>query len=200
MKCRTECACFCRDVIGRETWECCIRAAVHFKPSLINVLYCRYWNIAFFYLQLIRLNVSTAVRVILPPGLQEKSDIVKVVLRKRVYYNHDSNRQSFWIWYTNKKKRIKRQSDQDVIWHCVNIEFVKYGYLNPSSTHCLSLAESCAPFIMYGGLRIALPHRAAWTSHHHWKPSSTQAWVHRACVLASSIKQDQMFEASLYSL
>lgn len=68
------------------------------------MLYCRYWNIAFFYLQLIRLNVSTAVRVILPPGLQEKSDIVKVVLRKRVYYNHDSNRQSFWIWYTKKKK------------------------------------------------------------------------------------------------
>lgn len=40
---------------------------------------------------------------------------------------------------------------------CVNIEFVKYGYLNPSSTHCLPPVESPAPFIMYGGLRIALP-------------------------------------------
>lgn len=46
-----------------------VRAAVHFKPCLINLLHCRRWNTEF-YLQLIGLDVSTSVGVILPPGLQ----------------------------------------------------------------------------------------------------------------------------------
>lgn len=46
-----------------------VRAAVLFKPCLINLLYCRRWNTEF-YLQLIGLDVSTSVGVILPPGLR----------------------------------------------------------------------------------------------------------------------------------
>lgn len=44
-------------------------AAVHFKPWLFDLLHCRQWN-SEAYLQLIGLDVSAAVGVILPPGLQ----------------------------------------------------------------------------------------------------------------------------------
>lgn len=107
-------------------------------------------------------------------------------------------------WFTHKKT-VKRNDNryQVVIWHCVNIEFVKVlikdRYLKPSSTHCLSPAESCAPFIMYCCLRIASTHRAAWTSH-HWSLNinPTQEYTKRVCFF--SITVNQMFDASTFLL
>lgn len=55
------------------------------NSTLHELAFVQFWHIAF-YLQLIRLNVSAPVRVIPPPGLQEKREVVTVALSEHVCY------------------------------------------------------------------------------------------------------------------
>lgn len=107
-----------------------------------------------FYLQLIWLNVSATISVILPPGLQEKHDIT-AAFSQRVSTTSKRIHTGLWDWlifsignqiYMWKSNKEQSQCYESV-WHSVNTEFlkalIKDGYPNPSSTHCLSPAESC---------------------------------------------------------
>lgn len=161
----------------------------------INYLYCKVWHIVF-YLQLVWLNVSAPVRVVPPPGLQEKSHVVRAAIGKHV---RDSDMSKYTLDFTIGKSPVymicisllqdcnkeKWQRYNGVIWHCVNIvcQSSYQRWIPKPLQH--SLPFSCRkPCSIHNVWLSENRFRAARTSHHHRKPSSTQGRVHRVCVCA----------------
>lgn len=75
------------------------------------------------YLQLIRFNVSTAVSVILPPGLSDKNNVFR---KHHIIFNHFDSK-------IIKTKSLHTHKNSSKTKHCVNVDsvkdLIKDGYL-----------------------------------------------------------------------